>query len=262
MHKNYDANFATEPPADLPTSAKVKSLRKAWQDAEAKLSDYQRENARYAQRKTLNALDQHVSHVPAMQDAEQELREAELAAVEGGKPLPDRDAVLGPVKAKVDEYARTVPALRALVDKAQREWSEALKAELVSTGLKVAAKAQKAREEWERLYKAVMAAREDLERHGSLFTWIATAGQVETLPLDGASTGNRAEAWELSADGRLTTEAAIELGFEGIALVDGLVVMPDPVRDEAAEAEAEFWRTHKPRIHTAKPEGYGGSWEH
>ncbi|MFE4581289.1 hypothetical protein [Streptomyces chartreusis] len=259
MHKNYDANFATEPPADLPTSAKVRTLRKTWRDAEAKLSDYQRENSRYAQRKTLNALDQYVTHVPAMQDAEQELREKELAAVEAGKPLPDKDAILAPVKAKVDEYARTVPALRKLVDKAQREWSDALKAEAVSTGLKVAAKAAEAREEWQRLYEAALAAREDLERQGALFSWVATAGSVETLPLEGASAGNQAEAWELSEDGRLTTEAAIQLGFEGIALVDGLVVMPEPVVDGQAEAEAEFWRTYKPKIYLAGRPGADGN---
>ncbi|MBA2813053.1 hypothetical protein E0500_038515 [Streptomyces sp. KM273126] len=251
-----------EPPRDLPLSSKVKSLRKTYDDAVAKLDEYKRNNAQYAPRKTLNALDQYVYHVSAIREAETELQEKEIAAAAAGKPLPDRDTVLRPIEAKVDEYKRMVPALEALVTRARNEFSQALREDLVSMGLRESKAAQKARDDWEKAYKAALAARENLERHGALFVWCATAGQMETLPLEGASEGNRAEAWQIAEDGRLTTEAAIELGFEGIGLVGGLVVMPEPVRDEQAEADAEFWRTYKPKMFIAKPEGYGNNWEH
>ncbi|MER7577256.1 hypothetical protein [Streptomyces sp. NPDC126514] len=67
------------------------------------------------------------------------------------------------------------------------------------------------------------------------------------------------EHWELSEDGRLTTEAAIALGYEGVSVIDGLIVMPEPVVDEQAEAEAEFWRTYKPSVFNAGRPGADGN---
>lgn len=255
--------YIVEPPNDLPLSPKVKALRKAYEDAKAKLSEYKQENAAYVARNVTREYEATTRYeIPALTKAEQELQEQEVAAVAAGKALPDRDSVLRPIQAKVDEYKRMVPALNALVEKAHREYSDALRDDLLAMGLKEAQKAAKAREEWERLYKAAMDARRALERHAGLFAWCATSGDYETTPLEGASAGNNVEYWELSEDGRLTTEAAIALGYEGVGIIDGLIVMPEPVRDEQAEAESEFWRTYKPKMFIAKADGYGNNWEH
>jgi DNA repair exonuclease SbcCD ATPase subunit len=159
-----------ESPHDLPLSPKVKALRKAHEDAKARLDKYRQDNGQYAPRKTLNALDQYVYHVPAIREAEKELREQEIAAAASGKTLPDRDAVLRPIEAKVNEYKRMVPALEVLVSKAHQEYVEGVKAELVPMGLKEAAKAAKARDEYEAAWKAMEAARATLEKHAGLFT--------------------------------------------------------------------------------------------
>ncbi|GAA4942231.1 hypothetical protein GCM10023238_05070 [Streptomyces heliomycini] len=53
----------------------------------------------------------------ALEEAKKELREAEIAAVGAGKPLPDKDEFLAPVRAKMDDYDRTVPALKALAQR-------------------------------------------------------------------------------------------------------------------------------------------------
>ncbi|MEU2267165.1 hypothetical protein ABZ568_12240 [Streptomyces olindensis] len=255
--------YIVEPPQDLPLSAKVKALRKAYEDAKEKLSEYRHENAAYATRNVTREYEAVPRYeIPALAKAEQELQEQEVAAVAAGKDLPDRDSVLRPIQAKADEYKRMVPALTALMEKAHREYSDALRDELVTMGLKEAQKAAKARQEWERLYKAAMDARRTLERHAGLFAWCATSGDYETTPLEGASAGNNVESWELAKDGRLSTEAAIALGYEGVGVIDGLIVMPDPVTDEQAEAEAEFWRTYKPKMFIAKADGYGSDWEH
>ena len=42
--------YIVEPPNDLPLSPKVKALRKAYEDAKAKLSEYKQENAAYVAR--------------------------------------------------------------------------------------------------------------------------------------------------------------------------------------------------------------------
>ncbi|WP_405678094.1 hypothetical protein OG292_27600 [Streptomyces sp. NBC_01511] len=264
---NYWSNDMTknfvEPPANLPLSPAVKRLRKAYEDAKVKLVGYQRENASYRTRDVSMVGEVKARYSsPALEDAKAELKKLEIAAVKEGKALPNKEVFLGTVKAKSDEYDRTVSALNVLVHQAHRDYMDAVNADLVEMGLKEAKAAQQARDAWGKAHKAAMAARETLEKHGALFTWCATSGQVEGLPLDGASAGNNVDYWEISDDGRLTTEAAIELGFQGLELIEGLVVMPDPVIDEAAETEAEFWKKYRPQIHNAKPEGYGTTWDH
>ncbi|MFG3131291.1 hypothetical protein ACGFZU_26785 [Streptomyces tendae] len=89
MPKQYDANFATEPPVDLPLSPKVKSSRKAHQDAEKAITSYSQENARYRTQNValVGEIEPRYSSL-ALEEAKRELKAAEIAAVEAGKPLP------------------------------------------------------------------------------------------------------------------------------------------------------------------------------
>jgi DNA repair exonuclease SbcCD ATPase subunit len=247
-----------EPPQDLPLSQKVKGLRKAYEDAKGRLDKYRQENSRYAPRKTLNSLDQYIYHVPAIRDAEQELKDAELEAVANGKALPDRDSVLSPIVEKVSEYRRTVPALEALVSKAHQEYVEGVKAELVPMGLKEAAKAAKYRDEYEAAWKAMEAARAKLERAAGLFTWCVSAGDMDTHPRHGHSQGDNLEYWQLTEDGQLTFEASRELDYlDWVVKVPGLIEPnPNPPVTE------EFNHNPKPRQFLASVDGYGSDWEH
>lgn len=256
-------DYISEPPLGLPLSTKVKGLRKAYEDAKAKLDKYRTDNARYRTR-DVSMIGEYKARysTPALEDARAELKNLEIIAVQEGKALPNKGVFLGTVQAKIDEYDRTVSALEVLVTRSRKAYDDGVRSELVPMGLAEAKAAQKARDAWEKAWKAAMEAKGTLEKHAGLFAWCATAGGIDTPPLEGASAGNKVEYWELSADGRLTTEAAIEMGYEGLSLVDGLVVMPEPVIDEQAEAEAEFWRTYKPKMFIAKPEGYGDNWEH
>ncbi|MCF1595460.1 hypothetical protein [Streptomyces muensis] len=249
--------YIVEPPQDLPLSPKVKALRKAYEDARARLDQYRQDNSRYAPKRTLNALDQYVYHVPAVREAEKELRKQEIEAAASGKPLPDSNAVLHPIEAKVDEYKRMVPALEALVSKAQQEYAEGIKAELVPMGLKEAAKAAKAREDWERLYKAAMEAKATLERHTGLFTWCVSAGEMDTRPRYGHSQGDNLEHWQLTEDGKLTFEASQGLDYLGwIVKVPGLIE-PNPNQP----VTEEFNHNPKPQHFLAKADGFA-NWEH
>ncbi|MFD5338829.1 GumC domain-containing protein [Streptomyces hawaiiensis] len=245
-------------PADLPLSTRVKALKKAWEQAEARLSEYKSENSRYASRRTLNALDQYVYHVPAIREAEQELKDAELEAVANGKALPDRDSVLSPIEEKVSEYRRTVPALEALVSKAHQEYVEGVKAELVPMGLREAKEAQKARGAWEKAYKAAMEAKATLEKHAGLFTFCVSEGDMDTHPRYGHSQGDNLEYWQLTEDGRLTFEASQELDYlDWVVKVPGLIEPnPNPPVVE------EFNHNPKPRQFLASADGYGNGWEH
>ncbi|MEU3661763.1 hypothetical protein AB0E77_18730 [Streptomyces sp. NPDC032940] len=247
-----------EPPKDLPLSSKVKGLRKAYEDAVTKLETYRQENARYAPRRTLNALDQYVYHVPAVREVERDLREQEIEAAAAGKALPDREKVLRPILAKVDEYKRMVPALEALVTKARNEYEDGVKEDLVPMGRKEAKAAQQARDAWERAYKAMELAKADLERHAGLFTWCVSAGDMDTPPRTGHSQGDHLEYWELTEDGRLTYEASQELDYlEWVVKVPGLIE-PNP----APPVTEEVNHNPKPQYHIAKAEGYGGNWDH
>ncbi|WP_086867234.1 hypothetical protein [Streptomyces viridochromogenes] len=246
-----------ELPQDLPLSTKVKALRKAYEDAKKRLEAYRQENARYASRRTLNSLDQYVYQIPAIREAEKELREQEIAAAAAGKPLPDRSAVLRPIEEKVDEYKRMVTALEALVTEAQQEYAEGVKAELLPMGLKEAAKAAKAREEYEAAWQAMQVARASLKRHAGLFTWCVSDGDMETVPRAGHSQGDNLECWQLTEDGRLTFDASQALDYlDWVVKIPGLIE-PNP-NPPVAE---EFNHNQKPRHFIAKSDGYG-NWEH
>lgn len=247
-----------EPPHDLPLSTKVKALRKAYEDAKARLDKYRQDNSRYAPRKTLNSLDQYVYHVSAIREAEKELREQEIAAAAAGKSLPDRDAVLRPIEAKVSEYKRMVPALEALVTRARTEYAEGVKAELVPMGLKEAAKAAKARDEYEAAWKAMEAARAKLERAAGLFTFCVSAGDMDAHPRYGHSQGDNLEYWQLNDAGQLTFEASQELDYlDWVVKVPGLI---EPNPDPPVVEEVNY--NPKPRHFIAKADGYGNNWEH
>ncbi|MGW2900480.1 hypothetical protein ACWDAO_39360 [Streptomyces sp. NPDC001212] len=250
MPKPYDTNFEIEPPADLPLSPKVKSLRKVYQDAEAAHEKYIQENSRY---RTINVAPVWSSTRQdgslALEDAKRELREAEIAAVGAKKPLPDKDEFLAPVKNKMDEYDRTVSALKVLAQKAKQEYSHALHGELKAMGLRQAEKAAKARDEWEQAYRAMVAARETMLRHVGLFTFCVSAGDADFHPRHGHSQGERLEVWQLTKDGMLTFEASQELEYPGYLIkVEGLIE-PNPNPPEPVK-EVEF---KMPPQHHSKP---------
>ncbi|MGA5317494.1 hypothetical protein ACPCTK_25750 [Streptomyces pseudogriseolus] len=250
------ANYI-EPPKDLPLSTKVKGLLKAYDTAVENLNKYRQENARYASKRTLNALDQYVYQIPALREAEKELREQEIEAAANGRPLPDRSKVLRPIEAKVDEYKRMVPALEALVTRARNEYVEGVKAELVPMGLKEAQKAAKHRDEYEAAWQAMQAARASLERHAGLFTWCVSEGDMETVPRHGHSQGDNLEYWELDENGRLTWEASQGMDFlEWVVKVPGLIE-PDPNPPVVEEVNGN----PNPQYFNAKSEGYA-NWEH
>ncbi|MGW7282245.1 hypothetical protein ACWGIV_28945 [Streptomyces sp. NPDC054844] len=255
MPKQYDANFVNEPPSDLPLSPKVKSLRKAYQGAQDAITKYVSENARYRPMdvRRLGESKPRYSAV-ALEEKKKELREAEIAAVEAGKLLPDKDEFLAPVKAKMDEYKRTVEALKVLAAKAKQEYSNALFGELKTMGLKEAEKAYTARQDWEKAWKAMVAARATLERHASLFSWCVTAGGYEDYPSKGDSQGERLEYWEITEDGRLKFESAKALDFyDNMVKVDGLIE-PDP--NPPAPVVDEWVVNHIPRQFYSKPLGH------
>ncbi|MFI2912972.1 hypothetical protein ACG2OD_32680 [Streptomyces sp. PDY-4] len=247
-----------EPPQDLPLSPRVKALRKAYETAIGNLDKYRQENAGYATKRSLNSLDQFVYYVPAIREAEKELREQEIEAAANGKPLPDRDKMLRPIEQKVSEYRRMVPALEALVTRARHEYAEGVKAELVSMGLKEAKAAQKARDDWEKAYRAAMEAKTTLEKHAGLFSWCVSQGDMDSAPRTGHSQGDNLEFWELTEDGRLSFEASQALDF-----LDYMVKVPGLIEPNPNPPIAEEYNHNpKPRHFIAKVDGYGDNWEH
>ncbi|MFE1289434.1 hypothetical protein [Streptomyces sp. NPDC058751] len=252
MPVRYDANFATEPPIDLPLSPKVKSLRKAYQDAKASHEKYLQENSRYRTMDVTEIWETESRYSSlALEEAKRELRELEIASVEAGKPLPDKDEFLAPAKAKMDEYDRMTSTLQALAKKAQEAYSDALFSDLKVMGLKQAEKAYVARLEWEKAYRAAAAARATLELHAGLFSWCVSVGDMDSHPRKGHSQGENLEYWELADDGRLKFEAAKALEYiDYMVKVEGLIE-PDP--NPPAPVAEEWTVNHIPAQHYSKP---------
>ncbi|MFJ9247889.1 hypothetical protein [Streptomyces sp. NPDC101776] len=241
MHNPFDKNFTSEPPADLPLSHKVKGLREAYQDAEAACEKCTRENSRYHTRdvRTIGETEPRYSST-ALEEATSELRELEIVAVEAGKPLPDKEKHLDPIKAKMDEYKRTVQALKALAQKAKQEYSEALFGDLKAMGLKEAEKAAKAHAEYKKAYEDAINARATLKLHADLFAWCVSSGLSDSTPLSGESRGDNIEAWALTDDGRLSFEASQELGYYGKLVVVPGIIEEDPNPPEPVAIDLKY----------------------
>ncbi|MEW2497147.1 hypothetical protein AB0942_26985 [Streptomyces nodosus] len=250
MASNF-VNLVSEPPHDLPLSPKVKSLRKAWQDAEEKLTKYRQENSRYITIDVSEIWESKARHsYRALEDAKRELRQLEIAAVAEGKALPNKEVYLGTVKAKKDEVDRTVPALKTLALRSKEEYAQAVYEDLHKMGRVEAKKAYEARLAWEKAYNAMLAAKATLNRHATLFTWCVSAGGWNEFPTHGNSQGENLEAWELTDDGRLTYEASLALDYvdssafsHSLIKVEGLVE-PDPnppAPVEEKEIKPRYW---------------------
>ncbi|MEV5737239.1 hypothetical protein [Streptomyces sp. NPDC052292] len=186
-----------------------------------------------------------------LEEAKRDLKKAEIAAVEAGKPLPDKDTFLAPALAKGDDCNRTVEALKVIAAKAKQEYSAGLLGELKATGLKEAEKAAKARDEWEKAYRAMAEARATLELHAGLFSWCVTAGGYDCHPRKGHSQGENLEYWELTEDGRLKFEAAVAMEyFDDMVKVEGLIE-PDP--NPPALVIDQWTVSHLSAQHYSKP---------
>ncbi|MFE9287241.1 hypothetical protein [Streptomyces olivaceus] len=256
------ADTTTNIPDALPLSPRVKGLKKEYDTAVGNLAKYKAENARYAPRKSVNSLWQTEYTYPAIQEAKRELREQEIAAVEAGKPLPDRQAVLRPIEKYVEEYRRTVPALEALVTKARKAYEEGVRSELTQMGLREAKKAAQSLDAYRTAYRAMETARAALEMHAGLFSWVVSGGDIDTAPRAGHSQGDNLEAWELTKDGMLTWEASLALEFQSEAVgISSLVKTPGLVEENPNPPVAEELNlNHKPKQFLAKDSGHQASW--
>ncbi|AZM79082.1 hypothetical protein D1J63_32135 [Streptomyces sp. KPB2] len=237
----YDDIFTVAPPADLTLSARLRKLKKAFSDASAAFQKYQRENDIYRSR-NVTPYNHHSPRfiVPALVSAEKALQDAETAAVQAGKPLPDKDEFLGPVKAAVAEYERMTPALRRAVTLAQREFSEALYAELATVGRSEMDKATKAHQDYVKALEAAEEAKARLGHAVDNFSWVVSAGAIGRSVWKGWGDGNHNEAWEVLPNGLLSYAAAERLGFINYDLVN----VPGLIEDKPTKDDSETVMTN------------------
>ncbi|MFJ1976192.1 hypothetical protein [Streptomyces albogriseolus] len=201
--------FITPMPAGYSFSAATKKAIAARDKALKSLQDYQLDNSDYATIATPQG-----PRVPAMVKAEAELRKMDKESVRNGKPLTPRDDYLAPHVAKVEEYKRTVAALRAA-------YAEAFKAAEDSIIEEMPTLARKALEECSKVHKEYLAAIEAAEdakvrmsAATSRLVWAVSDGQMNRSAGTGWADFSDVDVFEVTEDGRLSRRSAQSLGLE------------------------------------------------
>ncbi|GAA2238011.1 hypothetical protein GCM10010430_18790 [Kitasatospora cystarginea] len=176
----------------------------------------------------------HHSYVPALNRADEELRELEAKALAEGKTLPDRDKFMAKVRKRVAEYERMEPAMVRAVDHAEDLVSAAVVQELPELARQGFEQSQKAKKEYQEAVAKAETARASMRETVSRFLWAVTAGEMNRPKWSGwASLGEEVDTWRTTADGQLLTyDSARDLGlvdqWRGLrAELDGFVASPD-----------------------------------
>lgn len=201
--------FVKPMPAGFTFSAATKKAIAARDTARKSLEEYQLSNAEYASVPTPNG-----PRIPALVKAEAELRRLDIEAVRNGQPLTDRVAFLAPHKAKEEEYTRTVAALRAAYDKAFREAEDAIADEMPKLARDSLEECAKAHKQYLVAIEAAEDAKARMTAATSRLVWAISDSHEDRSAGTGWEDYSDAEAFELTADGRLTRRAAQALGLE------------------------------------------------
>ncbi|MEV0692160.1 hypothetical protein [Streptomyces sp. NPDC050388] len=216
--------FVKPMPAGYTFTAATKKLIAARDKALKSLQDYQLDHADYAAIPTPQG-----PRIPAIVKAEAELIKLDRVAVANGKPLPDRDKHLAPYRAKAEEYKRTIAALRAVYDQAFRAAEDSIIEEMPSLARKALDECSQVHAE----YVAAMEAAEDARARMSSATvrlvWAVSDSHEDRSAGTGWEGYSDAEAFKLTADGRLTRKSAQALGLE--TYQNGSIVAHDELID-------------------------------
>ncbi|MGW2371370.1 hypothetical protein [Kitasatospora sp. NPDC001683] len=200
-----------------------------------RLLKYRAENADCARVYSHDTMGRQLgSYVPALDRADEELRELEAKALAEGKALPDRDKFMAKVRKRVAEYERMEPAMVRAVDHAENLVSAAILRELPELARQGFEQSQRAKKDYQEAVAEAEAARARMRESVGRFLWAVTTGEMNRPKWSGwASLGEEVDTWRTTPDGQLLTyESAWDLGlvdqYRGLrAELDGFVAPPD-----------------------------------
>ncbi|MBT2400475.1 hypothetical protein [Streptomyces sp. ISL-100] len=209
--------FHTPVPSGFKFSAATQKLVKKRDDLYHQLSEYKARNADCQPRRSGSVYhhDNPSYVVPAVNAAKRELAELEVQAIAAGKPLPDKDAHMAPVMARVAEYERMTPALRGAYEKASEDVEKAIWKDMPSLASQAMKESDKAQKEYQEAIGKAEAARDKMSGSIDRFLW-AVSGTAIKAPMGpgwGGDLEEDATVWEMDGNDRITYECAKALGL-------------------------------------------------
>ncbi|MFE9972636.1 hypothetical protein ACFYRD_18285 [Streptomyces hirsutus] len=243
-------SFRTPVPAGFQFSAETKKLIKKRDELTKTLAEYRSKNAD-CQRVNRTPYQPHnpTYVVPAIVAAERQLKDLEIQAIDAGKPLPDKDEFLAPVKARVAEYQRMVPALTGAVQAATEAVDNSIQKDMPSLAKQSLNEANKAQVEYRDALEKTEAARAKMSGSVDRFLWSVSEG-VLNAPMGRGWDGNMEDdvnAWETDGNGRITAECARTLGLVTTYSGD-LVALPEFVADDDNDSAESTTPFHSGRL--------------
>lgn len=193
----------------------VKALKKR-DEVHKRLRDYTSKNAdcRPHKRDVYNHTNP-TYFVPALIAAERQLRELEIKAAEAGKPMPDREAYMAPVKARVAEYKQTAPALKGAAEKATEAAEKAIHKDMNQLAGQALKECDDAQAEYRDALDEAEAARLRMSASVGRFLWAVSGSTISQPSGVGWVTnlGADVDLWESTDNGTITHECAKSIGL-------------------------------------------------
>ncbi|MGW6456718.1 hypothetical protein ACWF94_12475 [Streptomyces sp. NPDC055078] len=245
--------FRTPVPFGFKFSADTAKLIKKRDDLAARLNAYRAKNADCQQINRTPYNHQNPRYVvPAIATAERELKDQEVRAVAGGKPLPDKEAHMAAVEARVAEYRQMVPALQEAVEKATQHVERAILTEMPALASQAMKETDKAQKEYVTAMEKARAARDSVSASVSRFLW-AVSGSAINTPMGRGWDGSLEDdvaVWDSNGDGRITYKCAQDLGLVTTYSGD-LVELREFVAENETEEPTTPFRSPSRRLSTA-----------
>jgi hypothetical protein len=241
--------FRTPIPAGFKFSAETTKLIKKRDELTKALAEYRSKNAD-CRRVNRTPYQPHnpTYVVPAIVAAERQLKDLEIQAIDAGKPMPDKEAHMAPVMARVAEYRRMVPALTGAVQAANEAVDKAIQRDMPDLATQAFKEADKAQAEYRTALEKAEAARAKMSGSVDRFLWAVSEGVLNApmgLGWDGQLEVD-VNAWETDGNGRITADCARTLGLVTTYSGD-LVALPEFVADcdeDSQEAATPFHSRH------------------
>ncbi|MFF3928526.1 hypothetical protein [Streptomyces hirsutus] len=242
--------FRTPVPSGFQFSTETKKLIKKRDELTKALAEYRSKNADcQSVNRTPYEHKNPTYVVPAIVTAERQLKDLEIQAIDAGKPLPDKEAHMAPVMARVAEYRRMVPALTGAAQAATEAVDNAIQKEMPSLAKQSMNEANKAQAEYRAALEKAEAARAKMSGSVDRFLWAVSEG-VLNAPMGRGWDGSMEDdinAWETDGNDRITADCARTLGLVTTYSGD-LVALPEFVADEDNDSAGQTTPFHSDHV--------------
>lgn len=208
--------FVSMIPSGFRFSDAVEKASKEYREAVARKTQYEAENADHATSVGIphrnfphcwRGENEQLYTTRALINAEANLKDAYLKAVEEGKAFPDSDEFYGPALKGREEYLKALEAFELVINKAANKYRSLILNEIDDLAVQAIRDADEAKAEYVEAEAAFRRAQAKLAGAVDRFAFAGSGGRIHSRNGIGVRGTGGPELWE-TRDGRITPELA------------------------------------------------------